>query len=96
MGDSGSRVRLTRMSLRVGAIALLVLAVVVEATPQSTGVPGAEWKQLASPEAAGWSAKNLGKIRDYVGETGSTSAPSGSRPPSKTAALKAAALHLNL
>jgi CubicO group peptidase (beta-lactamase class C family) len=32
------------------------------------------WKQLASPEQAGWSAKNLGKIRDYLEEIGSTSA----------------------
>jgi hypothetical protein len=37
-------------------------------------VPQAEWKQLGSPEQAGWSAKKLGKIRDYVGEIGSTSA----------------------
>jgi CubicO group peptidase (beta-lactamase class C family) len=74
MGDSGSRVKLARMKMRAGAIALLLLCFVVGAVPQSTGVPGAEWKQLASPEAAGWSAKSLGKIRDYVGEIGSTSA----------------------
>jgi hypothetical protein len=55
-------------------IALLLLAAAVQAAPQSTGVPGAEWARLASPEAAGWLGKKLAKIRDNVGEMGSTSA----------------------
>jgi CubicO group peptidase (beta-lactamase class C family) len=37
-------------------------------------VPGTKWMQLASPEKAGWSAKNLAGIRGYVEEIGSTSA----------------------
>jgi CubicO group peptidase (beta-lactamase class C family) len=62
------------MGKRFGLLALLLLGFVVEANAQASGVPGAEWKQLASPEQAGWSAKKLGKIRGYVEEMGSTSA----------------------
>jgi CubicO group peptidase (beta-lactamase class C family) len=47
---------------------------VAHANCQSGGVPGAEWKQLTSPEQAGWSTQKLAKIRDYIEEIGSTSA----------------------
>src|SRR5271156_5545070 len=68
------RVKLVRMNKRLSLIALFLLGLVVQVHSQTSAAPGAEWKQLASPEAAGWSAKSLGKIRDYVGEIGSTSA----------------------
>ena len=58
-------------------LAFVIEANVIEANPQSSAAPnfpGAEWKQLASPEQAGWSSKNLKKIREYVEEIGSTSA----------------------
>jgi len=55
-------------------MALLLLGSVVEANSQVNGVPGGDWKQLASPEKAGWSAKKLAEIRGYVEEIGSTSA----------------------
>jgi CubicO group peptidase (beta-lactamase class C family) len=57
-----------------GLISLLLLVLAVAANGQSGAVPGAEWKQLKPPEKAGWSAKNLNKIHDYVDEIGSTSA----------------------
>jgi CubicO group peptidase (beta-lactamase class C family) len=62
-----------------GQIAILLLLWAAQTGAQTSGmrlenVPQAEWKQLGSPEQAGWSAKKLGKIRDYVGEIGSTSA----------------------
>jgi CubicO group peptidase (beta-lactamase class C family) len=53
---------------------LWLLALVANASSQTGSVPGAEWKQLASPEGAGWSAKKLAEIRGYVEEIGSTSA----------------------
>jgi CubicO group peptidase (beta-lactamase class C family) len=62
------------MGKRFGLLALLLLGFVVEANAQASGVPGAEWMQLASPERAGWSEKKLGKIHAYVEEMGSTSA----------------------
>jgi CubicO group peptidase (beta-lactamase class C family) len=62
------------MGKRSGFIALLLLALAVDANSQSNAVPAAEWKRLASPEQAGWSAKSLAKIRDYLEEIGSTSA----------------------
>jgi len=65
---------LTYEDNRVGLTALLLLGLMVGANAQSSGVPGAEWKELAKPEQAGWSAKNLAKIHDYVEEIGSTSA----------------------
>ena len=51
-------------------IALLVLGLVVEANSQASRVPGADWMHPASPEEAGWSAKNLAGIRDYIEEIG--------------------------
>jgi CubicO group peptidase (beta-lactamase class C family) len=58
----------------IGLMALLLLGLVVEANSQSSGVPGAEWRQLTAPEQAGWSPKKLAEIRNYVEEIGSTSA----------------------
>ena len=69
-----SIVRLTRRGKRSSLMALFLLGLAVAAKCQSSGVPGAEWKQLASPEQAGWSVKKLAKIHDYVEEMGSTSA----------------------
>src|SRR6202451_1691511 len=71
---SVSGMRLKCMGKRSGFIALLLLASAVAANSQSTAAPGAEWTRLASPEQAGWSAKNLAGIRDYLEEIGSTSA----------------------
>jgi CubicO group peptidase (beta-lactamase class C family) len=68
------RGKLLRMFKRFGLIALFLLGLMVEANSQVSGVPGAEWKQLVSPERAGWSAKKLAKIEGYVEEIGSTSA----------------------
>jgi CubicO group peptidase (beta-lactamase class C family) len=62
------------MGKRSSLMALLLLGFAVAAACQSSGVPGAEWKQLASPEQAGWSAEELAKIHQYVEEIGSTSA----------------------
>jgi len=53
---------------------ILLLGLAIRANPQSTSVPGVEWKQLASPEQAGWSAEKLARIHDYIEEIGSTSA----------------------
>jgi CubicO group peptidase (beta-lactamase class C family) len=55
-------------------LAVLLLGLVIRANPQSSGAPGAQWKQLASPEQAGWPARELEKIHKYVEEIGSTSA----------------------
>jgi len=55
-------------------VPLLLALAAANANSQTSGVPGAEWKQLASPERAGWSAKKLAEIAAYVGEMGSTSA----------------------
>ena len=52
---------------RFGAIALLLVGWAVQAGAQSDnvrgGVPSAEWKQLASPEQAGWSAEKRPECR---------------------------------
>ncbi|MGD0567495.1 MAG: serine hydrolase [Candidatus Sulfotelmatobacter sp.] len=53
---------------------LLLLALAANANSQTSGVPAAEWKRLASPEQASWSGKKLAGIRDYLEEIGSTSA----------------------
>ena len=74
MFDCSRRAKLIRMGKHLCSLALLVLGLVVEANAQATRVPGADWMRLASPEQAGWSAKNLAGIRDYVEEIGSTSA----------------------
>jgi CubicO group peptidase (beta-lactamase class C family) len=62
------------MKIYPALIASLLLGFSLRASCQSNVVPGAEWKQLASPEQAGWSAKSLGKIQAYIEEIGSTSA----------------------
>jgi CubicO group peptidase (beta-lactamase class C family) len=69
-----SGVKFKGMRKRSGLIALLLFALAVVANSQSNAVPAAEWERLASPEQAGWSAENLGKIRDYLEQIGSTSA----------------------
>ena len=74
MFDCSRRAKLIRMGKHLRPLALLVLGLVAEANSQATRVPGADWMRLASPEQAGWSAKNLAGIRDYVEEIGSTSA----------------------
>jgi CubicO group peptidase (beta-lactamase class C family) len=63
-----------RVRNRSGLLALLVLGLAVQANSQASGVPGVQWKELVSPERAGWSAKKLGRINLYIEETGSTSA----------------------
>jgi CubicO group peptidase (beta-lactamase class C family) len=67
-------VRLPRMCKRFRLMAFLLLVSGVEANCQSRVVPGAQWKQLGSPEQSGWSPKKLANIRDYLEEIGSTSA----------------------
>ena len=55
-------------------IVFLVLGAAVRAHCQSPGFPAAEWKQLVSPEQAGWRPEKLKRIKEYVEEIGSTSA----------------------
>ena len=55
-------------------LTLLLLGLTIQASSQPNVVPGTTWKQLATPEQAGWSSKNLAKIHEYVEEIGSTSA----------------------
>jgi CubicO group peptidase (beta-lactamase class C family) len=62
------------MSKRFILMLLFLLGPVLKANAQSSALPGVEWKQLASPEQAGWSADKLSKIHEYVEEIGSTSA----------------------
>ena len=62
------------MSKRSGFMAFLLLGMAVAANCQTASVPGAEWKQLASPEHAGWSKEKLARIQEFVEEIGSTSA----------------------
>jgi len=52
-------VKLKGVRKRSDLIALLLLALAVDANSRSSAVPAAEWKRLASPEQAGWSAENL-------------------------------------
>jgi hypothetical protein len=68
------RVKLMPMIKRFARMAWLLLGLVAEANSQAGAVPGAEWRQLATPERAGWSATRLAEIRGYVEEMGSTSA----------------------
>ena len=68
------RVKLMPMIKRFARMALLLLGLVAEANSQAGAVPDAEWKKLATPERAGWSATRLAEIRGYVEEMGSTSA----------------------
>ena len=51
----------------------MLLGLVMEAHGQASHVPGEEWRQLASPLQAGWSAEKLAKIHEAVEEMGSTS-----------------------
>jgi hypothetical protein len=69
-----SGVRFTRMDQRLCVSALFLMVLAAQVHSQSSAVPAADWKQLASPEQGGWSAGKLAKIRDYVEEIGSTSA----------------------
>jgi len=62
------------MAKRFTLMAFLLLVLVVGAHSQSSGVPGVEWKHLASPDQAGWSLQKLANIRDYIEQMGSTSA----------------------
>ncbi|MGD0942439.1 MAG: serine hydrolase [Terracidiphilus sp.] len=62
------------MKKSVWLMPILLLGVATGANSQSTSAPGAEWKQLVSPEQAGWSPRNLDKIHRYIEEIGSTSA----------------------
>jgi CubicO group peptidase (beta-lactamase class C family) len=71
---SNERSATRRIDHRFVLIALLLLGMAVDANSQSSTVPGTDWKQLASPEQAGWSPKKLSEIRGYVEEIGSTSA----------------------
>lgn len=61
------------MIRRVRPTALLLLALAIAAHSQTNVVPGADWKQLISPEQAGWSANKLNKVHEYVEGIGSTS-----------------------
>jgi CubicO group peptidase (beta-lactamase class C family) len=53
---------------------LLLFVWTIQASCQSTTVPGTEWMQLSSPEKAGWQAQKLAGIQQYIEEIGSTSA----------------------
>jgi len=54
-------------------ISVAAVAFALNSYGQSGCLPGSEWKQLASPEQAGWSTEKLAKIHEYVEEIGSTS-----------------------
>jgi CubicO group peptidase (beta-lactamase class C family) len=62
------------MPPRSACIAVLLLSLAVAAHSQTSTLPAADWKQLSSPEQAGWSPKKLDDIRRYLEEIGSTSA----------------------
>jgi CubicO group peptidase (beta-lactamase class C family) len=62
------------MAKRVASTVLLFFALALAAVCQTSSFPGSEWKQLASPAQAGWSADGLKKVDGYVREIGSTSA----------------------
>jgi CubicO group peptidase (beta-lactamase class C family) len=62
------------MGKRCCLMALLLFGLAIQANCQSASVPAAEWKQLVSPEQAGWPAEKLARIHEYVEEMGSTSA----------------------
>jgi CubicO group peptidase (beta-lactamase class C family) len=55
-------------------MAFLLFGLAMQTNCQQAGTPGSEWQQLRSPEQAGWSLKELGRIKEYVEEIGSTSA----------------------
>jgi len=59
--------------MRASFTAFLLFGMAFQVLCQSSGVPGVEWKQLASPEQAGWQATNLKMIHEYSEEIGSTS-----------------------
>lgn len=61
------------MAKRSRLVALLLLAFAAKANSQSHYVPETDWQQLASPSQAGWSAKGLKNVREYVEQIGSTS-----------------------
>jgi CubicO group peptidase (beta-lactamase class C family) len=61
------------MKMRASITAFLLFGVALQVYCQSDSVPGVEWKQLASPEQAGWQANNLKMIHEYTEEIGSTS-----------------------
>ena len=65
--------RRTRLGTRLTLLVSLLLGLTVRAACQSGGFPDADWRQLRSPQQAGWSAGNLATIRSYAEEMGSTS-----------------------
>jgi CubicO group peptidase (beta-lactamase class C family) len=62
------------MIKRFALLVLFLLVSAIHAHAQSTVVPDLEWKQLVSPDQAGWSAQKLASIKDYLEEIGSSSA----------------------
>jgi CubicO group peptidase (beta-lactamase class C family) len=58
---------------RFHLFAAMVLGLSVEVCAQSSMFPEADWKQLVSPERAGWSPDKLKKVHNYFEEIGSTS-----------------------
>jgi hypothetical protein len=62
------------MIRRFARMALLLLGLVARPTLKQALYRGAEGRQLATPERAGWSATRLAEMRGYVEEMGSTSA----------------------
>lgn len=62
------------MDKRAVFTTLLLIGLVIQANCQSGVVPGARWKQVLSPNQAGWSSESLVNIDRYVEEIGSTSA----------------------
>jgi len=59
--------------MRAFLAVILLFTVAIPVHGQSSGVPGEQWMQLASPENAGWSAKDLKQIHEFSEEIGSTS-----------------------
>jgi CubicO group peptidase (beta-lactamase class C family) len=61
------------MKIRSVLTAFFLFATAFQLHGQTGSVPGKEWQQLASPQKAGWSAKDLDRIQSYIEQMGSTS-----------------------
>jgi len=54
-------------------LVLALLGLAINSRGQSGSVPDVQWRELASPQRAGWSEEILAKIHEYVDKIGSTS-----------------------
>jgi CubicO group peptidase (beta-lactamase class C family) len=70
------RINLRQITLVAFSVAFITTshAGAPSGNPAASGFPGVEWRQLASPEQAGWQANKLAEVSGYLGQIGSTSA----------------------